>query len=97
MLISDDFVDARVRDDLVVPGRNAMFPAEAESGGARLPAFAGAGGDLIRYRSRLLPHVCGADLVEVLDSHDTVSQSGGRCAASARQPGPASSRALMRT
>lgn len=70
MLISDSYVDVKLRDGLTT---GDLIPSAANrtaaAGGRNL-------GGATRYRARLLPHVDGGDLVDLLASHNTVRDVG---------------------
>lgn len=73
MLISDNHVDVKLRDGLVVGDGGG--PAGAGAGSAAMAAAAAATGGragVTSYRARLLPFVDGGDLVDLLARQDTV-------------------------
>lgn len=80
MLISDNHVDVKLRDGLVVgDGGRGGGGGAAGAGGAAMAAAEHAG--VTSYRARLLPFVDGGDLVDLLARQDTVreglKQGGG--------------------
>lgn len=82
VLISDSYVDVRLRDGLTIGGDGRA----AAGAGATEATGWGAGGASVgrprfafSYRARLLPHVDGGDLVELLASHNTVGRSVVLC------------------
>lgn len=69
VLISDNHVDVKLRDGLVVGGGGGGGAGSAAA--AEAVGKAGVGG-VSSYRARLLPFVDGGDLVDLLAKQDTV-------------------------
>eukprot|EP00752_Nemacystus_decipiens_P005896 g5329.t1 len=67
VLISDNHVDVKLRDGLVVGDGGAAVGA----GSAAMAAAAGGRAGVTSYRARLLPFVDGGDLVDLLARQDT--------------------------
>lgn len=75
MLISDNHVDVKLRDGLVVGDGGGPAGAGAGADSAAMAAAAAATGGragVTSYRARLLPFVDGGDLVDLLARQDTV-------------------------
>lgn len=75
MLISDNHVDVKLRDGLVV-GDDCGGAAGAGSAAMATAAAAVGQAGVTSYRARLLPFVDGGDLVDLLARQDTVREGG---------------------
>lgn len=73
VLISDNHVDVKLRDGLVVGDGGGGGAAGAGSAAIAAVAAGGEAG-VTRYRARLLPFVDGGDLVDLLARQDTVRE-----------------------
>lgn len=74
VLISDNHVDVKLRDGLVVGDGGGAAGAGSAAMAAAATAAAGGQAGVTSYRARLLPFVDGGDLVDLLARQDTVSE-----------------------